>query len=535
MSRLEVSLLAGATILLTTSTLACSAPGAAGPDASACSFNCSAVDGGPAVGPDGGGASEGGSVDAARDAGAGTGVDGSSTDGAGADGPDADAAPPPLLSLTVSSGALVPAFDPAVTDYSLTSLNALYPIVVTATASDPSAALLVHGGPARSAVPVSFQLQAGEDFGVVVGGTAYTVHYVPSDLPVYTVTSTPSAGTEDVLLTPNATYLLIVDRAGSPLYYRSFAPSLVQNFRQFTLPGGDIAYSTLVGAAGASWALGAIHLMDARFNDLGDVQLLPAGSHEVLPAEGHDFILLDEDHYVAMSYVQRTADLSGLDPSWSSQAIVMNAVVQEVDSGQVLFEWDSGNVPSLYLDSVFSNSYTSAAVSDYLHLNSMDIDPVDGNFIFSFRHTSSIVKVDRTTGEILWTLGGKEDDFDLTTDQVFSFQHYARKQPDGSLWVFDNGNDLHQTRIIAFVLDETNKQVLSFTDVYDKPSEQPQTTFMGSYAVLDTSRYLFGWGGWNSSVIAPSVTELAGGLVSWSLSFTSPGVFSYRALPIPAP
>jgi hypothetical protein len=509
----KLALWPAAAFLLASCVLACSERNAAAPDASTCSFDCPADDGGVADAPEGGRADP---------------------DGSSADASSEDAAPAPLLSLKVSSGELVPPFDPDVTDYSLTSLNSLYPIEVTATAGDPHATLLVHGGQAWSAVPVSFQLQPGEDFDVVVGTRTYTVHYAPSDLPAYTVTTTPAAGTEDVLLTPSAKYLLIVDRAGRPLYYRTFAPSVVENFQQYTLPDGEIVYSTLVGAAAGSWALGAMHLMDARFNDLGDVQLLPAGSHQVLPAEGHDFILLDEDHYVAMSYVQRTVDLSGLNPSWSSQAVVMNAVVQEVDSAEVLFEWDSANVPSLYADSIYNNSYASNAVSDYLHLNSMDIDPVDGNFIFSFRHTSSVVKVDRTTGKILWTLGGKEDDFDLTTDQVFSFQHYVRKQPDGSLWVFDNGNNLHQTRIIAFVLDEANKKVVSFTDVYDRPSAEPQTTFMGSYAVLDTSRYLFGWGGWSGNVIAPAATELNGGSISWSLTFTAPGVFSYRALPVPA-
>jgi hypothetical protein len=463
------------------------------------------------------------------------GQDAAPTADAGADATSVGPDTPTLLSLTVSSGTLVPPFAPGVTDYTMTSLNGLYPLEVTATASDPTAALLVHGAPAQSGVPASFTLKPCEDFTVVLGATTYTVHYVPSDLATYTVTTSPSAGTENVLLTANGAYLLIVDRGGLPLYYRSFSPTQVENFQQYTLSDGEIVYSTQVGPFNSGgWTLGAIHLMDSTFGDIGDLQLLPNAAHDVLPAEGHDFILLDRDHYVLMSYVQRTVDLSGLDPSWSSQAVVMNAVVQEIDSGEVLFEWDSGNVPSLYTDSTYNNTFPSASVSDYLHMNSMAIDPSDGNFIFSFRFTSSIVKIDRATGEILWTLGGKEDDFGLTPDQVFSWQHYVRKQPDGSLWVFDNGNNMHQTRIVSFVLDEDNKKVLSFTDVYDKPSDQPQSAFMGSYGALDASRTLFGWGGWNGGAIAPSVTEVAGGSVTWSLTFDSPGVFSYRALPISA-
>jgi hypothetical protein len=222
-----------------------------------------------------------------------------------------------------------------------------------------------------------------------------------------------------------------------------------------------------------------------------------------------------------------------LNPAWSSQAKVVHAVVQEVVAGKPVFEWDSANVPSLYTDSLLNNKFQAGVLQDYLHMDSMCIDPADGNFIFSFRHTDSIVKVDRKTTQILWTLGGKEDQFGLTGDQVFSYQHYVRAEPDGSLWVFDNGNLLHQTRIVSFVLDEVNKRVVRFTDVYDKPAAQPPTAFMGSYTQLDATRYFFGWGGWINGDLAPTATEVSGGSVVWTLMFADPSVFSYRAMPIP--
>ncbi len=428
-----------------------------------------------------------------------------------------------LVDLRVSTGLLVPPFDPAVTDYTMTSLNALYPIEVTATASDAAASIFVHGTAARSGVPVAFTLGAGEDFGVTVGGRTYVVHYVPSDLPAYSITNAPGAGSEDVLVSADLKYVAVLDRQGSLLYYRTFQPWLTENFQQFTLPDGQIEYVTEIGNFdGRGWLLGAAHVMDAQFRDVADLQLVPNGAHGSLPSDGHDFILLDHDHYVAMSYVQRTVDLSQLNPAWSSQALVVNAVVQEVVGGKPVFEWDSANVPSLYADSLLNDTFQAGVLQDYLHMNSMCIDPADGNFVFSFRHTDSIVKVDRKTGQILWTLGGKEDQFGLAGDQVFSFQHYVRIEPDGSLWVFDNGNMLHQTRVVSFVLDEVNKKVVRFTDVYEKPAAQPASAFMGSYAQLGASRYFFGWGGWAGGIVAPSVTEISGGSVVWSLTFADP-------------
>jgi arylsulfate sulfotransferase len=368
---------------------------------------------------------------------------------------------------------------------------------------------------------------------VTLGSRTYVVHYAPTDLPAYTVTNAPGAGTEDVLVSTDLKYAAILDRAGSLLYYRTFQPWLTENLQQFKLPDGQIEYVTGVGQFdGGGWLVGAAHVMDAQFRDIADLQLVPNGAHDALPADAHDFLLLDHDHYVAMSYVQRTVDLSQLNPAWSSQALVVNAVVQEVAGGKPVFEWDSANVPSLYFDSLLNNSFQAGVLADYLHMNSMCIDPADGNFVFSFRHTDSIVKVDRKTGQILWTLGGKEDQFGLSGDQVFSFQHYVRVESDGSLWVFDNGNMLHQTRVISFVLDEANKKVVSFKDVYDKPATQPPTAFMGSYAQLGASRYFFGWGGWVTGDVAPSATEISAGSVVWSLTFADPTAFSYRALPI---
>ena len=477
---------------------------------------------------------------------------------AAADAPGVNA--PTLASLVVSTGSLVPDFLATVSDYSVTSLNSLYPVSVTATTTDPGATLTIHGTAATSGAPTTFTPKPGENIQVVVQGSSgapsrYVVHYVPKDMPGYTVSAAPDAGAgagaEDVLLTPAGAYALMVDRAGNPLYYRTFPPQVVENFAQVTLPDRTVVYTCGVGAFDKrGWTLGAAHVMDQHFNDLDDFQLPAHAQHGVLPTDGHDFMLLDHQHYIGMTYLQRTVDLSALDAdagsdagAWSSSALVMNGIVQEVDHGNVLLEWDSANVPSLYTDSTFSNTFDSMNVSDYLHINSIDIDPTDGNLVMSFRHASSIVKIDRHTAQILWTLGGKEDQFGLTAAQTFSFQHDVRMHPDGSMTVFDNGNKNTpvQTRVLSFVLDQTSKKVTSFDVLYTKPSSEPPTGFMGSATKLANGDYFYGWGGWFDStgmlskVIAPAATEIAGGSAVWSLTFTTPAAFSYRALPIASP
>jgi hypothetical protein len=468
---------------------------------------------------------------------------GSSPASAGDAGGDAGPSPATLTALTVSSGILRPPFDPSVMDYDVTSLNSLYPVSVTATAGTSSAKLTIQGASARSGVASTFTLKPREDIQTRVeepglAASTYTIHYVPSDFPAYTVTASAGAGTEDVLLTPDGEYVLIMDRSGAPLYYRTFLPNDVEDLQQTTLPDGGKMYSVAVGVTDPDgWTLGVDHVMDDHFVDVADYQLLPYAQHGALPAEGHEFILLGDQHYVTMSYVQRTLDLSALNASWSKQAQVMSNVFQEIDGSQVLFEWDSANVPSLYADSTFASSLGTTMLTDYLHLNSITIDPADGNFIVSFRHTSSIVKIDRHSAAILWTLGGMEDQFGLTGAQVFSFQHHVRVQADGSLTVFDDGNNEtpEQTRVLSFVLDEVNHKVTSFQVLYTRPTSQPPSGLMGSATPLSGGRLFIGWGGWYSNDLAPAASEIVGGSPVWSMEFTTPGVFSYRALPVASP
>jgi hypothetical protein len=447
-----------------------------------------------------------------------------------------------LSALSISSGVLSPAFDPSVLDYTISSLNSLVPVDVTATTAD-GLTLTVNGKPATTAVISSLTLTPREDIIVNVASASgesktYTVHYLPPDFPAYSVTN-PSptlAGSEPILLTPALGWLAIVDRAGAPLYYRrppapiGTTPATVADFRPQTFDTGQRGYSYAVQNEG-------IHLLDDHFREKTTLSVLANRDHGVIPADVHDFLVLGPEHYLLLGYAPKTLDLSEIDDAWSTQAPVTAAVIQEVDHGVVLFEWDSDDAPSLFTDSVFSNAFTDAATSDYVHANSFQIDPVDGNLIVSLRHTSSILKISRTTGATLWTLGGKSDDFGLTAAQRTAFQHHANKQSDGTLLVFDNGalspaGD-HPTRVVSYVLDESAKTVTSFTEITTRPSAQPDTTFMGSAFMMNANRYLIGWGGRSdSSATWPAVTEVAGGSVVWSLTFTTPSTFSYRAHPM---
>ena len=436
--------------------------------------------------------------------------------------------------VSVSTGTLSPAFSADVHDYSISSLNSLAPITVTAT--EPGATISINGQHATSGVATTLQLVALEDIVVDIAGETYTVHYLPPNLPGMTITSTERAGDEPILLTPSSAMLLIIDRAGRPLYYRtdSSASALI-DFERTVLPDIGVTYSYLRAAAGTSQpfssVIGERRRMNAAFEDIGAAPVLAHGKHGALAGDGHDFVSLTADHYIAMSYVAQTVDTSAVNSVWSAQAQVVANIVQEVQGGEVVLEWTNTQDPSLYFDSVDGNLFDGAQLADYTHLNSIDVDPSNGNLILSLRHANTVLEVDRHTGATLWKLGGLSDEFGLSADQLFSHQHYVRKQSDGSLLLFDNGNGAHQTRVLELAIDEAAHELSSFRVVHEKPADQPQSTYMGSAVRLATGRYLIGWGGYAATTGAPAVTEVVDGVPVWTLAFDDPSVLSYRAVP----
>lgn len=105
----------------------------------------------------------------------------------------------------------------------------------------------------------------------------------------------------------------------------------------------------------------------------------------------------------------------------------------------------AGCPSKFYNKDLSGHLYTVA--NDWTHMNSIALDPKDGNLIASIRHQSWVVKIDYRngagTGRILWRLGN-QGDFTLAgglpPSTWFSYQHDAEFESNGSLTLFDNNN-----------------------------------------------------------------------------------------------
>jgi hypothetical protein len=115
--------------------------------------------------------------------------------------------------------------------------------------------------------------------------------------------------------------------------------------------------------------------------------------------------------------------------------------VQEIDiaTGAVLFEWHSLDYVPLG-DSYYAYTPGQTTPYDYFHINSVKLD-TDGNILISSRHTWTVYKVNRTTGALIWRLGGKESDYALGAGLPFAWQHDVEAVDSQTLRIFDNESD----------------------------------------------------------------------------------------------
>ncbi|MGL4773998.1 MAG: arylsulfotransferase family protein [Clostridium sp.] len=208
-------------------------------------------------------------------------------------------------------------------------------------------------------------------------------------------------------------------------------------------------------------------VLDENYNQIKTIRAKGNGIvPENGPLENHDYIYFDDNHYMVSSYVAYEEKYIPQEVYTGEEPVnVVAAVIQEILDDKVIFQWQSIDFPSLYIDSKEHNDYGSLKrpIYDYCHLNSFTIDPSDNNLICSFRNLDAILKIDRKSGVILWKLGGKSDEFDLKKQsQGFSRQHYVRVIGDNTLLFFDNGNEKQQSSAVKVSYDVSNMKITGF-------------------------------------------------------------------------
>ena len=335
---------------------------------------------------------------------------------------------------------------------------------------------------------------------------------LPSDFPniraaVYGETAPGRLFLSDIQLgVPIPSHLMILENDGTPFFQRRL-PGSSFDFKMH--PNEQLTYFD--AAAGRHYALNARYEVVDSFRCGNGYSTDP-----------HDLVLLPNGHAVVMSYDTQIMDLSQIVVGGRYDARVVGLILQELDRDKnVVFQWRSWD--HFQITDVISHSLTAKTV-DYVHGNSIDVDP-DGNLIISCRHMNEVTKISRTTGDILWRLGGKNNQFTFVNEALsFSHQHCVRRLPNGNLTLFDNGNFRTPlfSRAVEYAIDEVQKTATLVWQYRLNPDVFAVAA--GSVQRLPNGNTVIGWGTAN-----PTVTEVtAGGSLVSELTF-DPGIGSYRA------
>ncbi|MDH3215764.1 MAG: aryl-sulfate sulfotransferase [Candidatus Krumholzibacteria bacterium] len=304
-------------------------------------------------------------------------------------------------------------------------------------------------------------------------------------------------------------YLMILDNTGFPIFFRKMS---ARSFDFKKQPNGLLTYNHT----------GTFYAMD---NTYTVVDSFKAGNG-YLAIDLHDFLLLPNGHALFMIYDAQPVDMSQIVEGGDPEAIVVGLVIQELDqSKNVVFQWRSWDHMEI-TESTLEGILTRPTV-DYVHGNAVDVD-LDGHILLSSRHLDEITKINRQTGEIIWRMGGKKNEFTLVNDDTwFSRQHDIRRLPNGNITMYDNGwfQDPPQSRAVEYTVDEVTKTT---TLVWEYREPGTFGSAMGSARRLPGGNTLIGWGS-----TTPAVSEARpDGTKAFEMAFP-PGTFSYRAFRFP--
>lgn len=320
---------------------------------------------------------------------------------------------------------------------------------------------------------------------------------VPDDLPPITVSvNLPEAGDGYIFMapyerriggTPYSPYLLIVDGTGELVYYQK-QPAAAEDFKKQV--GEVLSYS--VGGSSRH------DIMDSSYNVVDSITAAN-GYH----SDFHDFQILPNGHVLLLIYEERQMDMSQIVPGGYPDATVVGCRVQELDQAHhVVFEWTS-------FDHIPITDTTVSLLDqriDYVHCNAIELD-TDGHLLLSCRDTDEVTKINRDTGDVIWRLGGKGNQFEFVNaigaeDVEFIKQHDVRRVANGNITLFDNRmGAANYSRAVEYQLDEANTIATLVWEYRNTPDIHGH--ILGNTQRLPNGNTLIGWGSGH-----PAVTEV---------------------------
>lgn len=450
---------------------------------------------------------------------------------------------PQLVSLEIAPIALAPPFSPDIHDYVVRCGPGPNSLFVSPTAP-PGMTATVRARAAPSSVRLDgVTLDVDDDDAIVVdvagndATSSYWVRCLPPDFPDIAVTRSGGGPSPGWYLVGNAEctqsesgFAMILDVNGTPVWYQRVAPNGTLGVDR--LADGRVSYVANLGVYGTN--------PDARYL----IQSLQPWSQRDVAAVGspidqHDLRLLPNGDVLVLSYVLvANVDLTGLG-AYGAGATIADCEVQEIGpAGALVWEWRA----SQHIDPVRESNAAEVGpggpgVADVFHLNSIDVDS-NGNLLISSRNTDAVYYVDRSTGRVVWKLGGASTNKDGAQivrvagdpEGRFGAQHDARFEGNG-ISLFDDHTGLDGVaRGVEYAIDLAAGQARFVAQVAGSGTSGSLGSFRSTY----DGGHLVAWGlAQHPSLSWSAFTDFdPSGAARLDFRFAS-GDATYRAVKVP--
>jgi hypothetical protein len=283
---------------------------------------------------------------------------------------------------------------------------------------------------------------------------------VPADFPEVEITINDNPDDGLIFLT-NIRYSLIFDNEGNPVWYWPIESEPLNLKVQHGLMTVNIWEDIWDGPVG----------FDSTYTIVKKFEI-PDGYW----FDDHELKLTDNGNYLLIVNDEQQMDLTHLGGQAGTWVLGNHVAEMDANDNLVFFwrSWDYFDVA----DAIHEDPRWGFI--DYIHMNTIEID-LDGHIIISSRHLSEITKINRQSGDIIWRLGGENDDFTWVNDSYRNqYQHDIRVLANGNLTLFDNGNHRNPdfSRALELSLDTNNWEVTKVWEFRDDPDRF--TPFMGN-------------------------------------------------------
>ena len=426
--------------------------------------------------------------------------------------------------VTTSSRQMYPAFEPEILHYAVGCIAA-DTLRLTLSTTDAATRLAVDGVQyANQNAVVELTGKGGKSDILITlsdasdgASTTYTIHCLAEDFPTFTVTKGDGASeslmTASFEVSSGVAHIAIIDHNGVPRFRRQ--QTAARHFRAY--PDGGYPYALAVTREPASYVV-----YDANL----DVVQSGISTVNLQNTDGHDFFIKPNGDYVLMAYEPSVRDLSfiteqyGLtdsngDPFGVAEDTEDSVIQVITPDSQELFLWNSWD--HMALEDCTQHRFPD----DYSHINSLQV--VDGDIVASFRGCSKVLRIDGTSGEVIWRLGRSN----LSTEEwerrnigppplkivgdpygEFCGQHAARLLDNGHLILFDNGVQCVEdprtgetervgdqfSRVVEYAIDLEQGEAIFQRHVFLHGSMNRLSYAMGQADALDNGNWLITWG-----------------------------------------